>query len=76
MKQYTHNILIFHFKGLCGANQFQCESGVCKHDKIANCNGPCIKKNWVNDGAIDCTDGSDEGELFLISIFNHILCKW
>ena len=55
-------MIFFHFKGFCGANQFQCKSGVCKHDRNVDCDGPCIKNSWVNDGAIDCTDGSDEGE--------------
>ena len=47
---------------MCGTNQFECQSGVCKYDENDNCDGPCIKKDWVNDGEKDCTDGSDESE--------------
>ena len=63
-QKFPKMLMIFfsHFIGLCGGNQYQCQAGVCKHDKNADCDGPCIKKDWVNDGAIDCTDGSDEGE--------------
>merc|ERR1712018_155038 len=44
----------------CGANQFQCSAGNCIYYDNANCDGPCIKSDWVNDGTADCTDGSDE----------------
>ena len=62
-------IIFSHFIDICGSNQFQCRSGICKHDGNADCDGPCIKKDWVNDGSMDCTDGSDEGES-LCSIYN------
>ena len=45
---------------ICNANQFQCQSGICKHNKNPDCEGQCIKNSWVNDGEEDCTDGSDE----------------
>ena len=45
---------------ICDANQFQCQSGICKHRKNPDCEGQCIKRSWVNDGEEDCTDGSDE----------------
>ena len=36
-------------------------SGVCKHSGASNdCNGPCIRLDWVNNGIVDCTDSSDE----------------
>ncbi len=60
---------IFHFIGFCGTDQFQCKSGICKYTDNDNCNGPCIQRDWVNDGEADCTDGSDEGE-WLCSIQN------
>ena len=44
----------------CSDNQFQCKAGDCIYSDNANCNGPCIKSSWVNDGEPDCTDGSDE----------------
>ena len=70
-------IIFSHFIDICGSNQFQCRSGICKHDSNADCDGPCIKKDWVNDGSMDCTDGSDEGEwLYSIqNLVNAILCK-
>ena len=45
---------------ICDANQFQCQSGICKRRKNPDCEGQCIKRSWVNDGEEDCTDGSDE----------------
>ena len=45
----------------CDADQFECKEGVCIFSDNANCNGPCILSSWVNDGAADCSDGSDEG---------------
>ena len=48
----------------CDADQFQCKAGDCKYSDNDNCNGPCIRSSWVNDGEADCTDGSDEGEYF------------
>ena len=48
----------------CNADQFQCKAGDCKYIDNDNCNGPCIRSSWVNDGEADCTDGSDEGEYF------------
>ena len=47
----------------CNADQFKCKAGVCIFEDNNNCNGPCIKSSWVNDGANDCSDGSDEGKL-------------
>ena len=47
----------------CGADQFQCKSGICAYTANSNCHGPCIRSNWRNDGTKDCTDGSDEGDL-------------
>ena len=44
----------------CDADQFECIAGDCKYSDNNNCNGPCIKSSWVNDGEPDCTDGSDE----------------
>ena len=46
----------------CDADQFQCRAGDCKYSDNHNCNGPCIRRDWVNDGEADCTDASDEGE--------------
>ena len=54
---------IFQFIATCGTDQFQCQSGICKYTDNGNCNGPCIRSDWVNDGEADCTDGSDEGKL-------------
>ena len=71
IKQNAHDFFS-RFKGLCGANQFQCQLGVCKHDRNADCDGPCIKQDWVNDGAIDCTDGSDEGEWYWHITYVHL----
>ena len=34
------------------ANQFQCQSGICKHRKNPDCEGQCIKRSWMNDGDI------------------------
>ena len=45
------------FKGSCQNNQLKCKSGVCDH---AECQGPCIPKNFFNDNYKDCEDGSDE----------------
>ena len=44
----------------CGADQFECKAGVCIFENNNNCNGVCILSSWVNDGAEDCSDGSDE----------------
>ena len=44
----------------CGADQFECKAGVCIFSNNNNCDGPCILSSWVNDGAEDCSDGSDE----------------
>ena len=50
----------------CGADQFQCKSGICKwvDDEDPECFGPCIPNSWVNDDSDDCNDGSDESEYF------------
>ena len=53
----------------CDADQFQCKAGDCKYSDNDNCNGPCIRSSWVNDGEADCTDGSDESEL-------PVNCQW
>ena len=45
----------------CDADQFECKAGVCIFESNNNCNGVCILSSWVNDGAEDCSDGSDEG---------------
>ena len=50
------------FSATCGTDQFKCQSGICKYTDNSNCEGPCIKQSWVNDGEADCTDGSDEEE--------------
>ena len=50
------------FTAICGADKFQCQSGVCKHVKNPDCDGSCILSSWVNDGEEDCTDGSDESK--------------
>ena len=52
----------FYFIGKCGADQFECHTGVCKYVKNPNCDGSCISSSWVKDGEEDCTDGSDESE--------------
>ena len=52
----------FVFIATCDANQFRCNAGDCKYTDNNNCNGPCIRSTWVNDGEEDCTDGSDEGD--------------
>ena len=44
----------------CGADQFQCKSGICLYTNNSNCHGPCIHGDWANDGTNDCSDGSDE----------------
>ena len=44
----------------CGADQFQCKTGVCIYTDNSDCNGPCILRSWVNDKTEDCSDGSDE----------------
>ena len=44
----------------CRADQFQCKSGICLYTDNSNCNGPCIRGDWANDGTNDCSDGSDE----------------
>ena len=48
----------------CGADQFQCKSGICLYTDNSNCNGPCILSDWTNDGTEDCTDGSDEEDIY------------
>ena len=40
----------------CGADQFQCKFGICLYTDNSNCNGPCIRSDWTNDGTEDCTD--------------------
>jgi len=47
-------------EGACGADQFRCKTGICKYTDNGNCDGPCIRGDWVNDGEPDCNDGSDE----------------
>ena len=44
----------------CRTDQFQCKSGICLYTDNSNCNGPCIRGDWANDGTNDCSDGSDE----------------
>ena len=50
----------FYTETRCGADQFECKAGVCIFENNNNCNGACILSSWVNDGAEDCSDGSDE----------------
>jgi len=44
-------------QSVCKSEEFRCQSGECI---IKGCSGPCIPKNWMNDGEKDCADGSDE----------------
>ena len=45
------------FIGKCGSNHTQCHYGLQKFD-----NDVCIPDRWLNDGWVDCEDGSDETE--------------
>ena len=47
---------------MCGAD-FHCHYGGDLRD-------PCIPNDWVNDGIVDCEDGSDENEGLLCIICN------
>ena len=47
----------------CKSDQFQCKTGVSKAKGFP---GPCIPKNWENDGNEDCMDGSDENSEILM----------
>lgn len=44
----------------CKLDEFRCKSGKCMYK---GCSGPCIPKDYVNDGEQDCSDGSDEKPL-------------
>ena len=46
--KYVH--CVFTVRCACTTEEFTCY------------NGDCIDKNYVNDGVIDCVDGSDEGK--------------
>jgi len=52
------------FGEVCKDTQFDCKQAGCKDPKSDVCTNPsCIPKAYVNDGRIDCADGSDEGTL-------------
>ena len=42
----------------CPSSHFHCTTGNWKWSD--DCYGPCIPQGWVDDGVIDCSDGSDE----------------
>ena len=44
----------------CPSSHFHCTTGNCLWFDEPDCYGPCIPQGWVDDGYIDCSDGSDE----------------
>ena len=48
---------------MCDADKFRCKYGPAKYY-----DNPCIKNVWVNDGIVDCEDGSDETKGLLSTV--------
>ena len=54
----------------CKPDQFQCQTGV---STVKGFSGPCIPKEWENDGSRDCMDGSDENSEILYVTISGLL---
>ena len=63
LSKFSFNNSIGATQSICKSDQFQCKTGVSKAKGFP---GPCIPKNWENDGNEDCTDGSDENSEILM----------
>ena len=57
-------IWLCFFTGECKETEFQCIAGKCKHDYNHDdedyCILGCIPHSKLNNGIVDCIDGSDE----------------